>query len=135
MHGRATGGRRKSGPQMDGRGGKKDTPTQGHGGGGKGKGDMDEVKGPYGTLQGRCRRWSRCVCVTGAAGSSTATAETVRSRTATIKKYIFIYLLSYRRGPSAAGAGMQITQENRVCSNAKELKHTHTHIQTYRQMM
>lgn len=27
-------------------------------GGSKGKGDVDKVKGPNATLQGRCRRWS-----------------------------------------------------------------------------
>lgn len=30
-------------------------------GGSKGKGDVDKVKGPNATLQGRCRRWSRAV--------------------------------------------------------------------------
>lgn len=54
MHGRARGEERKSGPEMDGWREGKDTPTQGDGGG-----DVDEVKGPSATFQGRARCW-RC---------------------------------------------------------------------------
>lgn len=48
---------------MDGEG-KKTHLRRGRGWGGvgvKGKGDVDKVKGPYATLQGRCRWWSRAV--------------------------------------------------------------------------
>lgn len=110
MHGKAAGEKRKSGPEMDGWRGKKDTPTQrdgvGVGGGEQGQRRCGQGKGG---LTPRFRvvvGGGAAPCVNGAAGGSAATVEPGRSRTAMITTH----LLTCRRGLCAAKGGMQITR-------------------------